>query len=120
MTRELIYTPCLRCQCPMTIFLTDKRHRFLCVRCHENMAANSPRHKGSCCCGAINECQPCYQRELSYRYRQRHKDRRREAWQDYYYANWEKMRAKRNAWEKEYRAKKRQQKKQSEQPPTKS
>ena len=111
MKRELIYTPCIRCSCPLTMFRTDKRHRFICVRCHAEIVAKSPRNRDACCCGSINECQPCYQRELSYRYRRRNKEKLRESWHNYYYAHWEEMRAKRNAWEKGYRANKKQERK---------
>jgi hypothetical protein len=71
--RLLIYFPCMRCQCPLTHSFTDKRYRFLCIRCHEYLAKHSRRRKKPCRCAKIDQCVICLRREERWRWRNRNK-----------------------------------------------
>lgn len=89
--RPLRYAPCIRCDCPLIIFLTDHRHRFVCVRCHEQMARNAARSIAPCSCADIQTCEKCYKREEFLRYRRRTMADRARWQRDYRMLNQEKV-----------------------------
>lgn len=110
LNRPLRYAPCIRCDCPLTIFLTDQRHRFVCVRCHEEMATNSSRSVNPCWCGDIQVCIKCRERERFLRYRRRNLDARAKLMRTYRLLNSEKLKEQTKRHRDNYRAKKRAEK----------
>lgn len=95
--RELIYPHCERCSCPLARLEGEARHRTLCIRCHQDMAANSQRNPHACCCGLVATCKTCRNREYKYSFTQRNKQHIRDYWNDYYYAHWQAIRTMNNA-----------------------
>jgi len=91
--RQLIYPPCIRCDCPLIIFKTDQVHRFVCVRCHEDMARKAPRKKQPCICADVQTCEKCYERERQLRKRRRTREQLAAYAREYIRKNPEKMRA---------------------------
>lgn len=97
MQRELIYPPCIRCSCPLILFQTDYKHRFLCVRCHEDMAHKGRRSVNPCFCGDIQVCEKCSWREYKFRHDRRNKESNARHARDYYHRHLDKMKEKNKA-----------------------
>lgn len=97
MAREMRYVHCARCDCPLTLFATDSRSRTLCISCHVQMAASSARNRQACTCAVISDCRTCRDREYLWHYRRKNQKRLSAYWMDYYYENYEAMRAQKRA-----------------------
>lgn len=110
LNRPLRYAPCIRCDCPLTIFLTDHRHRFVCVRCHANMVAKATRGKNPCWCADIQTCAKCFERENFLRRRRRNLEARAKIMRTYRLLNSEKLKEQAKRHRDKYRAKKRAEK----------
>lgn len=107
LNRPLRYAPCMRCDCPLTLFFTDRRHRFLCVRCHEDMVRKAPRSVNPCFCADIQSCKKCLDREGCFRYRKRNLAKRTKLQREYRLLNSEKLKEQKRRENAAYRARKR-------------
>lgn len=92
--RQLIYPPCIRCNCPLITFFTDHRPRFVCIRCHEDMPTKGTRTVNPCTCGDIQTCGKCYERERCLRKRRRYREQYNKYQRDYALRNSDKIAAK--------------------------
>lgn len=113
--REFKYPHCLRCNCPLTHSPDDKRQHRLCIRCHEQISANSNRNRQVCACGWVAKCKPCHRREYVYANRDVRREQTRKGWFNYYYGNWEAVLVKRSEWLRKRNERKRQER-QNERP----